>query len=82
MRSILLVFLVLALGAIGPAPTGAREIVHDAEYYILEAQNAEKWEAEGKEIGKKLADLKKKHSQPPNIVYILWDDSAFGGVGA
>jgi arylsulfatase len=81
MRSILPVLLVLALGAIGPAPTGAREIVHDAEYYILEAQNAEKWEAEDKEIGKKLADLKQKHSQPPNIVYILWDDSAFGAVG-
>lgn len=76
-----LAILVLALSASYPAFTGAKEIVHDAEYYILEVQNAEKWEAEDKEIGKKLADLKKKHGQPPNIVYILWDDSAFGAVG-
>ncbi len=26
----------------------AKEIVHDAEYYILEAQNGEKWKAEDK----------------------------------
>jgi len=56
-------------------------IVHDAEYYIIEAQNGQKWAAEDKEIDKKLAELKKKHGQPPNIVYILWDDSAFGAVG-
>ena len=53
-------------------------IIHDAEYYILEAQNGERWSGEDKEIDKKLADLKKKHGQPPNIVYILWDDQQFG----
>jgi arylsulfatase len=57
------------------------EIVHDADYYILEAQNGKKWAAEDKEIDKKLAELRKKHGQPPNIVYILWDDTAFGAVG-
>ena len=56
-------------------------IVHDAEYYILEAQNGEKWAAEDKELDKKLAELQKKYGQPPNIVYILWDDTAFGAVG-
>jgi arylsulfatase len=59
----------------------ADKIVHDAEYYILEAQNGEKWAAEDKELDKKLAELKKKHGTPPNIVYILWDDTAFGAVG-
>jgi len=57
------------------------KIVHDAEYYILEAQNGERWAAEDKELDKKLDELKQKHGQPPNIVYILWDDTAFGAVG-
>jgi arylsulfatase len=57
------------------------EIVHDAEYYILEAQNGEKWATEDKEIDAKLTELREKHGGPPNIVYILWDDSAFGTVG-
>ncbi|MHC5144110.1 MAG: sulfatase-like hydrolase/transferase, partial [Planctomycetota bacterium] len=61
--------------------TYAKEIVHDAEYYILEAQNGEKWAAEDKELDKKLAALKEKYGQPPNIVYILWDDTAYGAVG-
>lgn len=56
-------------------------IVHDAEYYIIEAQNGERWSAEDKEIDKKLKELKKKHGTPPNIVYILWDDQQFGAVG-
>ena len=49
----------------------AEEIVHDAEYYILEAQNGKKWAAEDKALNKKLAELKKKHGHTPNIVYIL-----------
>jgi len=56
-------------------------IVHDAEYYILEAQNGEKWAAEDKEIDKKLASLRKKYGTPPNIIYVLWDDVAFGDIG-
>jgi arylsulfatase len=57
------------------------KIVHDAEYYILEAQNGEKWAAEDKELDKKLAELRKKHGRPPNIIHIMWDDTAFGDVG-
>ncbi len=57
------------------------KILHDAEYYILEAQNGERWAAEDKELDKKLDELKKKQGQPPNIIYILWDDTAFGAVG-
>lgn len=57
------------------------EIIHDAEYYILEAQNGKKWAAEDKELNVRLAELRKKHGTPPNIVYILWDDMTFGAVG-
>ena len=59
----------------------SNQIVHDAEFYILEAQNGEKWAAEDKKLDAKLAELKKKHGAPPNIVYILWDDMTFGAVG-
>lgn len=57
------------------------KIVHDAEYYILNAQNGERWAKEDMAIDKKLAELKEKHGTPPNIVYILWDDQQFGSVG-
>ena len=30
------------------------KIVHDAEYYILDAQNGERWAAEDKDLDKKL----------------------------
>ena len=59
----------------------ASEIIHDAEYYILEAQNGERWRAEDQELDAKLAELRAKHGQPPNIIYVLWDDTAFGAVG-
>ena len=58
-----------------------RGIIHDAEYYILEAQNGQKWAAEDKALDAKLAELKEKHGTPPNIVYVLWDDTTFGAVG-
>ena len=56
-------------------------IVHDAEFYILEEQNAAKWAAEDQELNARLAAMKEKHGRPPNIVYILWDDTTFGAVG-
>ena len=55
--------------------------MHDAEYYVLKAQNGERWAAEDAELDKKLAALRQKHGAPPNIIYILWDDTAFGAVG-
>ena len=62
--------------------TPAREpIVHDAEYYILEAQNGAKWAAEDEQLDARLAELKRKHGRPPNIVHIMWDDTAYGDVG-
>ena len=71
----------LALGLTGVQAHAAEAIVHDAEYYILESQNGERWAAEDKELDKKLAALEKKYGQPPNIVYILWDDQQVGAVG-
>ena len=59
----------------------AEDIVHDAEYYILEAQNGERWEAEDRQLDARLAELRSKHGAPPNIIHIMWDDTAFGDVG-
>lgn len=59
----------------------AAKIVHDAEYYILEAQNGKRWAAEDENLNQRLAELRKKHGTPPNIVHIMWDDTAYGDVG-
>jgi len=56
-------------------------IVHDAEYYVLEAQHGEEWAAEDVALRAKLDELKKKHGRPPNLIHIMWDDTAFGDVG-
>ena len=66
-----------------PATTSksAGAIVHDAEFYILQAQHGEKWANEDKGLDKKLAELRKKTGRPPNIIHIMWDDTAFGDVG-
>jgi len=66
---------------LGTLPVQAQDIVHDAEFYVLEAQNGEKWAAEDKGLEKRLAELRKKHGQPPNLIHIMWDDTAFGDVG-
>ena len=36
----------------------AADIVHDAEYYILEAQNGKVWEVEDGKLDAKLAELR------------------------
>ena len=60
---------------------GAKDIIHDAEQYVLEAQHAEKWSQEDSALDKRLAELKEKHGTPPNIIHIMWDDMALGEVG-
>lgn len=84
--ALILAPVVLAMLCLAPnrslAAAKKSKIVHDAEYYILDAQNGEKWAAEDKELDKKLAALREKNGgKPPNIVYILWDDQQFGSVG-
>ena len=65
------------------AGTGqAKDIVHDAEYAILEAQNGERWARDDEAIEAKLAALREKNGgKPPNIIYILLDDMGFGELG-
>jgi len=57
------------------------EIVHDAEYYFVEAQNRDRWATEDEALDARLAELKEKHGKTPNIIYVLWDDMAFGDAG-
>ena len=66
---------------VGESAWAKSEIIHDAEYYILEAQHAKKWTAQDKKLDQLLEKLKKKHGTPPNIIHIMWDDTAFGDVG-
>ncbi|MFV1958001.1 MAG: sulfatase-like hydrolase/transferase [Planctomycetota bacterium] len=77
--SIALVALVLAAC---PSPARAEDgIVHDAEYYVIEAQHGQQWAVEDGKLDERLARLRKKFGRPPNIVHIMWDDTAFGDVG-
>jgi arylsulfatase len=58
------------------------DIIHDTEYYILQAQNAERWAEDDKAVDKKLAEFRAKNGgKPPNILYILIDDIGFGDLG-
>ena len=57
------------------------QIVQDAEYYILEAQNGERWSAEDTQLQARLAALRERFGRPPNIVHIMWDDTAYGDIG-
>jgi arylsulfatase len=56
------------------------KIVHDTQYYILDAQNGERWSAEDKDLDARLA-LRQKYGRPPNIIHFMWDDQPFGAVG-
>ncbi len=64
----------------GPAFAGG-SIVHDAEYYILDAQHGDVWAAEDKELDARLAALREKFGAPPNIIHLMIDDLAVGEVG-
>lgn len=59
----------------------SNKIVHDAEYYILEAQHGGRWASQDHDIDRMLADLRQKYGAPPNIIHIMWDDTAVGEVG-
>ena len=64
-----LFFLLLIALAINSQKTFAQDkIVHDAEYYILEAQNGEKWVQDDKSVDTKLAEFRKKNDgKSPNL---------------
>jgi arylsulfatase len=76
-------FPLCAMALVGWAAPGlAKDIIHDAEYYIIEAQNGERWRSDDKKIDARLAQLRKENGgKPPNIIYILLDDVGFGEIG-
>ncbi len=60
----------------------AAGIVHDAEHYVAQKQNSERWAAEDRELDRRLAEFREKNGgKPPNIFYILIDDIGFGDLG-
>ncbi|WP_082739347.1 sulfatase-like hydrolase/transferase [Aliiruegeria sabulilitoris] len=56
-------------------------VVHDAEYYVLKAQNGERWAEEDVDLQSRLAELREKFGTPPNLIHIMWDDTAYGDLG-
>jgi len=69
--------MVLAAGA-----SPASDLVHDTEYYILEAQHGEQWAADDASVDAKLAQFREQNGgKSPNILYILIDDIGFGDLG-
>ena len=72
----------MIVGLFSNSSHAASKIVHDTEYYILEAQNGEQWAKDDKTVDEKLAAFRKKNGgKPPNIIYILVDDIGFGDLG-
>ena len=71
----------LTVGRTAMAQSTKPGVVHDSEYYILDAQNGQKWTAEDKALDARLAELRKKYGRPPNIIHFMWDDQPFGAVG-
>ena len=73
----------LALCGLIIAPVAvAQDIPRDAEYYILEAQNAERWAVDDQAIDAKLEAIRAANGgKRPNIVYILLDDVGYGEMG-
>lgn len=63
------------------ADAGDQPIIHDAEHYVLAAQHKGRWLTEDAEINTKLAALKERFGTPPNLIHIMWDDTAVGEIG-
>ncbi|MEH6590489.1 MAG: sulfatase-like hydrolase/transferase [Halioglobus sp.] len=73
----------LGAGLISLCASAAKPIVHDAEYYVSEKQNGERWAEEDKDIDLRLEEFRKKNGgKPPNVFYILIDDIGFGDLGS
>jgi len=72
----------LALFAATAPALAKGDIIHDAEYYILEAQHGQKWAADDESVDAKLAKFREKNGgKSPNILYVLVDDVSFGEMG-
>lgn len=68
------------LAVLATSPTYGADIIHDAEFYVLEAQHGDKWSAEDEALDAKLAELREKYGKPPNIIHIMWDDTPLGEI--
>jgi arylsulfatase len=71
----------LAVDQTAVAQADKPKIIHDSEYYILDALHGEQWAAEDQDLDQKLADLRQKYGAPPNIIHIMFDDTPVGEVG-
>jgi arylsulfatase len=61
----------------------AKDVVHDAEFYILKAQHGQEWAAQDAALDERLAAFRASNGgKPPNILYILIDDIGFGDLGS
>ena len=80
-KSVLLLLLLIA-SACGAADKSSSDIIHDADYYVLEAQHGKQWAEDDKTVDQKLAEFREKNGgKSPNILYILIDDIGFGDLG-
>lgn len=72
-----------SLTAISPALAQADgDIIHDGEYYFLEAQKGDEWAAQDVRTDQRLAEIREANGgKPPNILYLLIDDVSFGLMG-
>jgi arylsulfatase A-like enzyme len=84
MKKTLRNLLILCAGAFTAisGPAQASDIIHDSEFYILEAQNGKKWAEDDIAVDEKLAAFRARNGgNSPNILYILVDDIGFGDLG-
>ena len=66
---------VIGIGAVFASIASAADIVYDAEYYILQVQNGERWAADDALVDAKLAAFREQNrGNPPNIImaYNRW----------
>lgn len=74
--------LVAALAVLaGPGMAQDGKIIHDSEYYVLEAIHGEAWAIEDNDLDARLAEMREIHGKPPNIIHVMWDDTAVGELG-
>ena len=71
----------LVVNQTAAAQSGTPKIIHDSEYYILDALHGERWVVEDKDLDQKLAELRQKFGTPPNIIHIMFDDTPVGEIG-
>ena len=74
--------IILLICLFGSLSFAQDKIIHDGEYEFLRLQYGEQWDAEDKEIDKKLKSIRENNGgKRPNIFYILIDDVSFGQMG-